>query len=145
MTPNWDRFSFVALRDGYPEAVALTRRNLWIYRVAARDRKLLHGSRDPYRRKWIQGVLDCRAVLRALVTVWYRWRVDDDHPGGAWDLNHLEPGPAQGRSHPRSQHPVHDKLWKGGKWLARDGVLLIRDEAGTRLPGRLTVIDRPMS
>lgn len=57
----------------------------------------------------LQGVMNIK-----LATLWYRWSVPKE---GApfWDFNHLEDGHCQ-NDHPTPKHPIHNQVWKGGKW-----------------------------
>lgn len=74
--------------------------------------------------------------LSAPVTAWYRWTVDTARPLGYWEFNHLEDGFVQTVTHPTSQVPEHDKLWKGGKWFGARAHL----EPSTAFPGSQKVV-----
>lgn len=62
-------------------------------------------------------------------TLWYRW-VKNDKGEGFWEFNHLEDDHCS-NDHPTSKLPIHDHVWKGGKW-AKDHVYL--DQGNKVLP-----------
>lgn len=78
------------------------------------------------------------------ITVWFRWTVDNAHPLGYWEFNHIEDGHTDSVQ-PTPKVAAHEKTWKGGEWFGVHARLEDRTFIDMVVPGVVFEEQRPVN